>query len=98
MNKEDIIILQDRLKEVPNDSICIIFRHSIDSCNKYSANLVKTDTPVYENLAEKLTKARTMRKRCVFCRKNISKYSDLTFQIKSDVIEYLHSKKTYNLY
>ena len=80
MNKQDITILQDKLKVFPNDSICIIYKHDTIKCGKYSPRLVTgLKTPVYENLAEKLTKARGMRKRCMFCRKYITKYSDISW-------------------
>lgn len=97
MNKLEIAILENNIKHFPDERICIIFKHNIKSCGKYSANLTSLKSPVLDNLSEKLEHLRTTTKmRCIFCRKNITKVEDVNFQIKKDVMEFLQSKS--NLY
>jgi hypothetical protein len=97
----NIQILKNRLNQIPEDRIVLLYSHDIETCGKYSASLIDLIPPYnMSNLSEQLTGLeKTTTKRCIFCKKFIKAYSyhpKHKFLIKKDVILFLESET--NLY
>lgn len=96
MNKADILILENRIKNEDDNAICCVFIHDIDKCGKYSAVKTYIKVPVMNDLAEKLTHYKYNSKfRCIRCKKFVKKISDIKFLIRKDVTQYLIDKSNF---